>query len=467
MENNGDINKDAYNGNGKLKPKRQIRNSKKRKRLIIKYIITTMIIIISFFVVSFVAVFGFVVINGKKNVRSESKPIDISVGYDEAETGRKDKSIIDSVLDSFIAAPRKTNVLLLGLDQSGLLSDVIIVASFDSRTKKIDIISMPRDTYVTITKEQVKELNSAGKHAPSSMKLTDLHSYAGKELGHKYSTEKVEQILGINIDYYAEINLEAFRSIVDSVGGIYVDIPKGGLYYSDPEQNLNISVPGGRQLLTGKQAEGVVRYRNSYIRGDLDRIDMQKLFMKEFFAQVMNKETVMKNIKSFIGTMLDYVKTDFGMDDIPQYLTSLDGISSDKISFYTLPGGAEYFNGGWYYVFDLAETEKLVNNTILNYDIAENKEEAPVNNKGLKIQLLNGSLKSTITSGIKEKIEAYGYTVTDAGDYVESKTIKTRILVKQEGEGEDLKKHFKNAEITVSEDIPAGFDIVIILGKSE
>jgi anionic cell wall polymer biosynthesis LytR-Cps2A-Psr (LCP) family protein len=276
---------------------------------------------------------------------------------------------------------------------------------------------------------------------------------------------KAEEMLGIEIDYYAEIRLDAFRELIDAVGGIEMDIPEGGLYYSDPEQNLKIAVPEGRQLLDGTKAEGVVRFRDTYRRGDLERIDVQKAFMKEFFVQIVNKETVMNNLTGFAGTILKYVRTDFGLDDVPQYLTSIDGLSGDNIRFHTLPGVPEEIGGGSYYVCDTAETERLIANTFLNY--GADAQTAEEDTAALHVQLLNGSNQTTVSSGIREQLETDGYAVTDAGDYVKEKTNKTRILAKRPQDGEALVDYFNNAEVTLDSTIPEGFDMVVILGKSE
>jgi LCP family protein required for cell wall assembly len=318
---------------------------------------------------------------------------------------------------------------------------------------------------VTLTNSQIDDLNEIGKYPPNAMKITQLHSYAGVDVGYQYSMMKAEEILGIEIDYFAEIKLEAFREIVDAVDGIYMDIPDGGLYYTDPYQNLKISVPEGRQLLDGEMAEGVVRFRGTYQRGDMERIDVQKTFMKEFFTQVINKETIMNNLMGFVGTMVKHVRTDFGPSDVPQYLTSLDGLGGENIRFHTLPGVPEYIGEVSYYICDTAETDKLIADTFLNYDTQT--QTAEEDTTALRVQLLNGSNQTTISSGIREMLEADDYAVTDAGDFVGAKTTKTRILAKRPQDGDALVDYFANAEVVLGEEIPEGFDVVVILGKSE
>src|SRR5690242_16875900 len=93
MEGNGDAKKDRRNRSNKVIPKKQVPNDKKRKRLLVKYIVTTMIVVVSFFAVSFAAVFGFVVLNGKKNSATEVIPKEFLFDNGAApnDTGNKER----------------------------------------------------------------------------------------------------------------------------------------------------------------------------------------------------------------------------------------------------------------------------------------------------------------------------------------------------------------------------------------
>ncbi len=379
----------------------------------------------------------------------------------------------------FLKPPLRTNVLILGVDNIGGLSDVNLVASFNSSTKEIDFISLPRDSKITISKDEVNAIKELGRYCPSSgtMKLTELYSYAGKAKGHEFQKRYIQSLLGISIDYYAVIDLDAFKNIVKAVGGIYMDIPAGGLHYNDPEQKLKISVPGGRVLLDGDMAEGVVRFRNTYANGDLQRIEVQKKFMKEFFSQVLKKESIMNNLTSLISTFINYVSTDFPITDIPKYLSSISQLDSEKMTFYTMPGEGVNLPEGSYFIVDAKETKKLVNDIFYSDPPEEEVTPSqtpsaplPSNSKGLKIQVLNGGDTNGMAATVRDKLKTAGFNITKADNYSGKKVDETRIVVSREGMGEDLVKHFKNAVIEVDPDVGDGgltCDILIIVGKSE
>lgn len=464
-------NHDASKANQKAKHTR-IKKSLK------KYIFSTLIGLVVFISALFISASVFIVMNGRKNVANNEQaealhPRDIKVETDVmAATGEvpivpipTEEPVKAGIIPTIIQAPRKTNALVLGCDQSGFLSDVMVFITFDSKTKKIDVISLPRDTYITITQEQVEELRRGGSHfVPSSgvMKLNELHSYAGKKNGMKYSKAEVEELLGVKIDYTAEVDLKAFRKIIDLVGGIEVDVPGNGMYYRDPEQNLSISIPAGRQLLDGNDAEGFMRFRHGYDRGDLDRIDNQKRFMKEFFSQVVQKEVIANNIMSLINIFLENVKTDFGITDIPQYLTSLNGISADKVSFYTLPGEMVKLTG-WYYKQDVAASNRLIANTALLYD----EESAPVTS-ATTIRFYNGSYSTTTSMDMITRLRDAGFAVTDVGDYVGTKKAYTRIYARDEETALRISKMFTNTRIdTESVELLDGCDALVVVGIDE
>ncbi len=355
--------------------------------------------------------------------------------------------------------PLHTNFLVLGVDQGESLSDVIIAGTFNRDTKKISLISIPRDTLVTVPKDRIDELEAQGRHMPSrEIRINSVHSYAGKDLGPEYAKRQVEDILGVKIDYYVVVSLSAFKSIVEAVGGIEMEIPSGGLYYEDPYQHLKIKVPGGLQLLDGDMAEGVVRFRDTYRRGDLQRIEVQQEFMKQFFKQVINKETIMNNLLELIPVYLNYVKTNFNVIDVPKYLNYIKDINGENISTYTLPGN----NSGPAYAYDKAAVMELVNEVFYGLETQQ-----ALDLKALNIQVLNGGRVAGLAGQVSDKLKADGYKVVDTGNYSGSMTNETRIMVRKDGNFDELKDRFRQAIVVTDQEIPQDIDVIIIIGNSE
>lgn len=164
------------------------------------------------------------------------------------------------------------NILVVGLDKVGNNTDVILIVNIDSKNHKINIISVPRDTRVPL--------------GNSHFKINAVYSYAmnkGLKKEEKLISA-VSDVTGIPIHHYAIIDLEGFREIIDKLGGVEFNVTRD-YYYSDPAQNLYIDIKKGKQILNGKNAEGLIRYRHDYAMGDLQRISVQQEFMKALINQ--------------------------------------------------------------------------------------------------------------------------------------------------------------------------------------
>lgn len=266
----------------------------------------------------------------------------------------------DAISSGFLTSPVRTNVLITGVDKEEHLTDIIMVASFISTTGEINLMSIPRDTYTTFSGENLKELRKINSGAPSVMKINSVYSYTGRKAGLNFLEKTIEELLGVNIDYYVKVNLDVFKKIVDAVGGIYFTVPEGGLRYSDPTQNLNINLKGGYQLLDGEAAEGLVRFRKGYATQDLGRVQVQQEFVKEFIKQVLNKETLMSNLREIVLNFVKNVETNFGISDLPKYVKAIDKIDVNNINSTTAPGRPQMISGASYYLIDNNELKKIV-----------------------------------------------------------------------------------------------------------
>lgn len=444
-------------------------NLDKIKVLGAKYALIVGVIVGAFLLVGGVAVFVYSAMQSTATTGDDtSTPLSLDGQGQDGSGQFGDGDFINA-----FAAPARTTALVLGIHPTGGISDLMLLVTFDSVTNKIDVVSIQRDTLITLPKEDVDALHALGrKMTPSSgnMKLGELHSYAGDVYGPEYVKKFVQNMLSVDIDYTVVISTTAFRNIVDAAGGVYMEVRAKGYHYSDPEQNLYIDIPGGYQKLDGKMAEGVVRYRHDYTNGDLDRIEVQQQFMKNFFEQVLNRETIKNNWPSFLSTVISYVKTDFTIDDIPKYLSSIDKLDGDNIEFRSLPGVAEYISGGWYYFYSPAEGRVLIDE-IFSVKEAPAEEEAPQSNviidKTLIIQVLNGTYVNRLGAQKAEKLTDAGYKIKDTGTYQGVKQKETRIMVKDKDLGEQFKAYFNNAVVEVDINISSPYDVIIIIGTGE
>lgn len=369
-----------------------------------------------------------------------------------------------SFMDALIGRDIKLNVAVFGVDGDGTRTDVMFVVHFDSKKKSIGLISLPRDTRITLTDEVIDRLEEDGRNYNKTTKLNAVHSYSGKEKGCENAVLQIEDLLGISIDHYVKVDLDGFRKIVDVIDGVEMEVPQN-MDYEDPYQDLYIHLKAGYQTLNGDKAEQLVRYR-SYRAGDVARVQVQQLFLNAFAKKVLSTETILKNLPSYIQTYYDYVTTDISISDALKYANYIDKIDMNNIKMETLPGEGQYVNDVSYFIHDPEETQEVVD--IIFYGKTVESDGDIVLSKDKKIEVANGGYTQGLAGRISDKLKLEGYNVTDPTTYTGTKTEETRIFVSEEGIGRDLQKYFEKSKIIVDSDmINDGTDIRIILGTSQ
>lgn len=213
---------------------------------------------------------------------------------------------------------KRVNILLLGVN--GNLTDTIMVASFDTEAKHMDLISIPRDTYY----------HRSGYNGDGENKINA--AYRGNPVNTAKAVSEV--LLGMPINYYAVIDYDGVETIVDSMGGVPMDI-EFNMKYSDPYDTppLVINIPKGPQVLDGKHAVQFLRYRKGYREGDIGRVKAQQVFMKSAFRQCLSFQ-----LPKIAKTVFNNVKSDITIGKATSLATKAMGISGDDIQTYLLPG---------------------------------------------------------------------------------------------------------------------------------
>ena len=367
----------------------------------------------------------------------------------------------------------RTTFLILATDADKTRSDVMIAGCFNSETGKIDLVSIPRDTYTTLSQDKIDMLKEHKRPVPSGgvCKINEVTAYGGSKdnFGSLLAQKCVEELLGIKIDYYVRFDLKGFQNIVEKMGGVEFNVPQR-MYYNDDAQNLHIDLYPGLQKLNGKQAEQLVRYRKKdeqnpispgYPRGDLDRIDVQHEFLRAFISQACSRENLFTNAAALIDTLISYVQTDVTPVDALKYVKYVNSITADSINTYMMPGEDKTYNGVSYVFKNDAEIKAMVDPIFYNSNVVS---ESSV---GKTIQVLNGSGKSGMASVFKDKLIAEGFDVTATGEYKGiNKTDYTRIIVKRRGHGEDIAAKIPGSQIVINPDFNK-YDVVVLIGRDD
>ncbi len=266
-----------------------------------------------------------------------------------------------------LSGPR-INILLLGSDTDQkftnadgshtYLAQTDIVVTIDPATKSVGMLSIPRDFYINVPNNGMHKLDEAyalggpasgnGAYSPGGVALSRL---------------TIEQDFGIPINYYAWIGLDGFVKVIDTVGGVDVDVTHpitDDNYPDDVGNNTNdiyayerLYIPPGPQHLDGITALEYVRSRHADLVGDFGRSARQQQVLSALKTKLNNPDIVGK-LPSIANDLNGYVKTDMGLTDVfklMNFARSLDPNKINKVildppysSSVNLPGGESVVN---------------------------------------------------------------------------------------------------------------------------
>ncbi len=237
----------------------------------------------------------------------------------------------------------RVNVLVFGTD--GFRADTLIVLSYSKENEDIFLLNVPRDT-----KHYVEGMNYLGQD-----KINAVFCFPDGKGGALNQMKAVSELINLDIHYYIKVNYHSVVNLVDSLGGVSVDIPFD-MNYDDPycKPELHIHFKAGNQILNGKQSLEYLRWRknnNGTGDNDLKRIQRQQ----DFIINLL-KTAVKKDLVNLIKTSYEYVKTNLTIEDIIYYSSDLIDFDFDKIRKDTVIGETDYS----YFYLDENKTTDLI-----------------------------------------------------------------------------------------------------------
>ena len=249
-------------------------------------------------------------------------------------------------------------ILLVGVDKNGnddntdfTRTDTIMLISADTKTGEMELLSIPRDSRVKI-RDKFDKVNHA-------------HAFGGIEL----TMQTLRQFLGLDIDYYVQVNYQALINIVDALGGVDYDVPEGINIHKG-----KVKIHPGPNHLDGNEVMWYLRTRNIYNNGDIGRVNTQQAFVKSMVDEMVKKSKDM-NLMTFISNYIKYVKTNLPMSAMLDLAGHINSFSSDKMSTHTVPGMEQTINGTSYWIPDYDKTWQIVDDSYSNFKLKNWKKE--------------------------------------------------------------------------------------------
>lgn len=246
-------------------------------------------------------------------------------------------SVTDSPSDPFY-------MLLIGVDKDenraadgsdfgdSFRTDSMILTRIDPQEKTVTMISIPRDTQVTIAGYGTQKINA---------------SYALE--GPSGAVKAVEKLSGVSINHYAEIDMDGFAAVVDALGGVTVNVE---YEINDPEYTGYLAA--GEQTLNGEQALIYCRSRHAYDdvgNGDAIRSANQRTFLSALMKKIMGSDVA--TMTSTVSTLSEYITTDFNAAGILGLAQSMIGIDvENNVWSASVPTESSYEDDLWYEIVD-------------------------------------------------------------------------------------------------------------------
>ena len=364
----------------------------------------------------------------------------------------------------------RVNILLLGIGDPGhsgeMLSDTIMVLSYDVATKQVAMISVPRDLYVNIN-------NACGSNKINyAQACGELQKLPGG--GPAVAEQTVTKVLGIPINYYVRVNFTGFKDVVDAVGGIDINVSED-LYdpYYPTDDGLKSSVlyiKKGMQHMNGTTALRYARSRET--TSDFDRARRQQEVLVAIKTKVMSSSTFLNPAKLIsIATALgNNLKTDFDLSYAQRAIDLFKKVDTGSIKnlvFDNSEKGLLTDDSSDYAGYILVPRVGMYNYKQLQAAAENIFKDNSVATENAKITVLNGTTSGGLASRVADTMRGQDFNVTSVASADSQDYLVTKII--------DGTNGAKPATITALEKLfnvkseklatPAGTDIVVTVGE--
>jgi LCP family protein required for cell wall assembly len=365
-------------------------------------------------------------------------------------------------------ASGRVNVLILGVGDENhagsTLSDTMMVLSYDTKSKNIAMVSIPRDMYVKIDKDGYAKINEAHAYGEE-------HKVQGG--GPELARQTVSNVLDLPIHYYVRFDFTGFKKLVDAVGGVDVNVEKD--LYDPYYPGGNFSIKKGIRHMDGTLALKYARSRET--TSDFDRAKRQQQVIVAVKNKILSSQTLFnpKKILDIIQIIGNHVKTDFKTNEFQRILELAKGVDSNRIINKVIDNGADGLLMNGYGITPSSAGSTLIPKAGLdNYSAIRNMVRNvftgnQIKAEGAKISVLNGTGRSGLATQVADDLKSQGYNVVNYGTALTGSQNTTAIYDYTNGSKSNtikaLEKYF-SAKAEKRNNSNNSYDIEIIIGRS-
>lgn len=367
------------------------------------------------------------------------------------------------------------NVLLIGVDRradllEGVRSDTLILVHVNPPGGWAGMLSIPRDSVVNVPYLGQQKINTAYSYGFNNAEALYGPGTAPEAGGGALAAETVEGFLGLRVDYTAQIDFRGFERVVDTLGGITVDVPLPLLDSAYPSEDYGyerIFIPAGLQVLDGPTALRYARSRHS--TSDFDRSRRQQQVLRAILAEVRARgllsqaallPDLARDLQASVNTTLPLsdIETIRGLADLaqrlsPERITQLS-INPNDVGVLGESGSDIYWDQG--------DVRALVGRLLAGPDTTA---------EAARVLVLNGAGVQGLAGRVTSRLAGQGFVMEAAGDA--PAPAEHSLLIDYSGRPQTLQALAEwlglDAEQVLSAPppgapAPAGADIVLVLG---
>lgn len=327
------------------------------------------------------------------------------------------------------------------------LSDTMLLLRFNPEAKKLNVLSIPRDTRTLVEGLGVTKINAANA-----------------EGGPALSAESVSELLnGVPIDRYVRINVQGVEKLVDALGGVTVYVPKD-MKYQDDSQHLYINLKAGKHHLNGNQALQFLRFRYDE-NGDIGRIQRQQLLMRAVMEQALNPVTVARMPK-ILSVIQSHIDTNLTIEELMALVGFGVRTNRANVEMLMLPGTfseqGQYNASYW-----LPDSDRIATMMAQHFNIASVGSQAATDPAHLRVAIEDSTGSDRAVQALVNSLQKSGYhNVYIANPW--SEPLDVTHIVAQQGDSNSaqvIRGALGLGEVRVESTGNLRSDITIQLGK--
>jgi len=327
------------------------------------------------------------------------------------------------------------------------LSDTMLLLRVNPETKKIVMLSIPRDTRTLIEGHGVEKINAANVKGGAAL-----------------SAKTVSHLLGgVAIDRYVRINVEGFAKLIDALGGITFYVPKD-MKYKDDTQHLYVNLKAGKQHLNGDQAMQLLRFRHDPL-GDIGRIQRQQLVLRALMEQALNPVTLAR-MPQILQVIQSYIDTNLTVSELFAILGFAAQTNRSNVEMLMVPGrfsGPEEYNTSYW----LPNQKSITTLMAQHFNLASRRSQQASDPASLSVVIQDSTGHRRAVRALVRSLSAAGYRHVQITKPWNEPLSVTHIVA-QQGDGESaeaIKSALGLGEVRVESTGLLGSDVTIRLGK--